>query len=76
MRLRRLHGAEEVKLTESGRESGSSSGGGDSGGAGGGCGKTDGRPNYKFDVSVVFRDESATDDRDDAETPESLGGGA
>ena len=76
VRLRRLHGAEEVKLTESSRESGSSSGGGGSGGAGGGCGKTGGRPNYKFDVSVVFGDERATEDRDEAKAPKSLGGGA
>ena len=76
VRLRRLHGAEEVRLTESGRQSGSSSAGGGSTGAGGGCGKTGGRANYKFDVSVVFRDERATDDRDDAKAPESLGGGA
>ena len=76
VRLRRLHAAEEVKLTESGREGDSGAAGGSSGGAGDGCAKAGGRPSYKFQISVAFRDERASADRDDAKTPKSLGGGA
>lgn len=81
VRLRRLHGAEEVKLGQSkgggsdGGESVSSAGSG--GAAAGDCGRTGTRPNYKFDATIAFAPQTRPEQErgDDRSVPARLGGG-
>lgn len=80
VRLRRLHGAEEVKLAESKR--GESGGGGASSSTqgsadAGACGRTARRLNYAFDVTIAFAPQSRPEQvrGDDRPIPARLGGG-
>ena len=83
VRLRRLHRAEDVRLTESARpEGGGGSSGAPAAGSGGGgneeCGTTRGRQNYRFEVTVVFTQTPSAEHGRGAPTrvPSSLGGGS
>ena len=81
VRLRRLHGAEEVKLAESKRGSSESGQGVSSAGtadsAAGDCGRTGTRPNYKIDVTIAFAPQARPEQvqGEDRRIPARLGGG-
>lgn len=90
VRLRLLHRAEEVKLTESIRETATpnpASGGASSTGApapagaaaedsADGCGATGGRPNYKFTVDITFTVADEKTSKGSVRAPAALGGGS
>lgn len=79
VRMRRLHGAEEVKLggSQRGAEPGTASGGSSQGGATGGCEATGRGPGYKFDVTIAFAPQAKPEQVEggDRPIPARLGGG-
>jgi Tfp pilus assembly protein PilN len=83
VRLRRLHGVEDVTLAESAREEAGGSGEGGNGSSGGGA-DTSGAsqdscaPDYKFDLTVTFKPDGpdAPKVKGAEKVPTSLGGGS
>jgi Tfp pilus assembly protein PilN len=79
VRLRRLHGVEDVDLTESGREEiAGSDGGGASGSGSSGVGQQTCGHDYKFDLTVTFTPDgpNAPKVTGAEKVPTSLGGGS
>ncbi len=83
VRLRRLHGVEDVDLAESGREETESSGSGTSGSSGGGSDTSGSVDNgcghdFKFDLTVTFKLDSADAPvaKEAKKVPAVLGGGS
>ena len=77
VRLRRISGATDVKLTDSAQGEDQAASGAIGQASSEDCGETNGNPNYKWDVTVTFEPNAAADGAEGTDpTPARLGGGS